>query len=148
MRDAFVMNREWERAIQLDSKLDSTSRRRPTRRAMSLKDSLLWRDYVAIEYGDYLPDSSLFNGYDSSLRESTVFRYWNEEFIRYPTFSTLSGTDDHETEPSQQRSNRLSGLLSLWLHENIIGEQSNDLEKLTIDDSSHTAELTWDFSNH
>ncbi len=148
MRDAFVMNREWERAIQLDSKLDSTSRRRPTRRAMSLKDSLLWRDYVAIEYGDYLPDSSLFNGYDSSLRESTVFRYWNEEFIRYPTFSTLSGTDNHETETSQQRSNRLSGLLSLWLHENIIGEQSNDLEKLTIDDSSHTAELTWDFSNH
>tara|TARA_A100001011_G_scaffold361966_1_gene410552 strand:- start:215 stop:763 length:549 start_codon:yes stop_codon:yes gene_type:complete len=115
---------------------------------MSLKDSLLWRDYVAKEYGDYLPYSSQFNGYDTRLLESTVFRYWNEEFNRYATFSTLSGTDDHEIESSQQRLNRLSGLLSLWLNEKIKDDRSNDLEKLTIDDSSHAAELTWDFSNH
>lgn len=144
MRDAFVMNREWERAIQLDNKLDSTS----NRRAMSLKDSLLWLDYVAIEYGDYLPDSSQFNGYDTRLRESTVYRYWNDEFNRYATFSTLSGTDDYDAASSQQRSNRLSGLLTLWLNEKIMGERSDDLEKLIIDDPSHTAELTWDFSNH
>lgn len=148
MRDAFVMNREWERAIQLDNKLDSTSNRRPNRRAMSLKDSLLWLDYVAIEYGDYLPDSSQFNGYDTRLRESTVYRYWNDEFNRYATFSTLSGTDDYDAASSQQRSNRLSGLLTLWLNEKIMGERSDDLEKLIIDDPSHTAELTWDFSNH
>ena len=144
MRDAFVMNREWERAIQLDNKLDSTN----NRRAMSLKDSLLWLDYVAIEYGDYLPDSSQFNGYDTRLRESTVYRYWNDEFNRYATFSTLSGTDDYDAASSQQRSNRLSGLLTLWLNEKIMGERSDDLEKLIIDDPSHTAELTWDFSNH
>ena len=144
MRDAFVMNREWERAIQLDNKLDSTS----NRRAMSLKDSLLWLDYVAIEYGDYLPDSSQFNAYDTRLRESTVYRYWNDEFNRYATFSTLSGTDDYDATSSQQRSNRLSGLLTLWLNEKIMGERSDDLEKLIIDDPSHTAELTWDFSNH
>ena len=144
MRDAFVMNREWERAIQLDNKLDSTS----NRRAMSLKDSLLWLDYVAIEYGDYLPDSSQFNAYDTRLRESTVYRYWNDEFNRYATFSTLSGTDDYDAASSQQRSNRLSGLLTLWLNEKIMGERSDDLEKLIIDDPSHTAELTWDFSNH
>ena len=35
-----------------------------------------------------------------------------------------------------------------WLNEKIKDARSNDLEKLTIDDSSHTAELTWDFSNH
>jgi hypothetical protein len=148
IRDAFVMNREWERAKELDSKLDSTSRHRPIQRAMSLKDSLLWLDYVAIEHGDYRPDSSQFNGYDSSLRESTVFRYWNEEFTRFATFSTLAGIEEHQIESSQQRSNRLSGLLSLWLHEKIIGDRSYDLERLAIEDSSHTTDLAWDFSNH
>ena len=39
-------------------------------------------------------------------------------------------------------------MLSLWLNEKIIDQRSNDLEKLTIDDSSHTAEVIWNFSNH
>ena len=77
-----------------------------------------------------------------------MYRYWNDEFNRYATFSTLSGTDDYDAASSQQRSNRLSGLLTLWLNEKIMGESSDDLEKLIIDDPSHTAELTWDFSNH
>jgi hypothetical protein len=57
-------------------------------------------------------------------------RYWNDEFNRYATFSTLSGTDDHECESSQQRLNRLSGLLSLWLNEKIMDERSMTLKSL------------------
>ena len=146
IRDALVMDGEWERAKEFDSRLNSSSRHRPSQRTLSSDDRLMWRDYIAIEYHGYIPELSQFENYSTALQEATVYRHWKEEFNHFASFSTLSGAENQPTVALEQRSERLSAVLSFWLNNELVLDESFSQEKNALATPSDTTELFRAFS--
>ena len=146
IRDALMMNGEWEIAQEFDRKLDSSRSHRPIQQALSADDSLMWRHYLAIEYHDYIPDLSQFESYSAALQEATVYRHWNEGFNHFASFSTLYDAENHPNVALKQRSERLSALLSFWLNNELVVNQSFKQEENSLTNPSDATELSRAFS--